>query len=43
MRKAIKTMILVRTMKYVKECGINTEQRKTMDFADLVSNNKMKN
>ena len=42
MRKAIKTMILARIMKCVKECGINTEQRKTMDFANFVSNNKMK-
>jgi hypothetical protein len=42
MMKAIKTLILVRIMRNVKECGINTEQKKTMDFVDLVSNKKMK-
>ena len=41
MTKALKTLILVRIMRNVKDCGINTEQKKTMDFADLVSNKKM--
>ena len=40
--KATKTLILVRIMRNVKEYGINTEQKKTMDFVDIVSNKKMK-
>ena len=42
MTKALKTLILVRIMRNVKECGINTEQKKTMDFANLVSNKMVK-
>ena len=42
MMKATKTLLLARIMRNVKECGINTEQKKTMDFVDLVSNKKMK-
>ena len=34
--KATKTLILVRIMRNVKECGINTEQNKTMGFVELV-------
>ena len=41
--KATKTMILVRIMKDVKVCGINTEQRMMMAFVKLASNKKIKN
>jgi methionyl-tRNA synthetase len=36
MMKATKTLLLARIMRNVKECGINTEQKKTMDFAKFV-------
>ena len=42
MKKTTKTMILVKIMRNAKESGTNTDQSKTMDFANLVSNQKMK-
>ena len=42
MMKATKTLLLARIMRNVKECGINTEQKKTMDFVSLVSNKMVK-
>ena len=42
MKKTTKIMILVKIMRNAKESGTNTDQSKTMDFANLVSNQKMK-
>ncbi len=42
MKKTIKTMILVKIIRNAKESGTNTEQSKTMGFANLVLNQKMK-
>ena len=43
MKNSINTVILASIMRHVKENGLNTNQRKMMDFAKLVSKMKKKN
>ena len=43
MKNSINIVILASIMRHVKENGLNTNQRKMMDFAKLVSKMKKKN